>query len=307
MNLEKFTATIAAFLRYLHVERNVSLHTYKAYQRDLNQFQQFWNYLQAKEKKEISITYALERFFIVLYHKKMDKSTIARKISCLHSFEKYIQDITNNKDFSLNLVRPKLDKKLPVYLSIDEIFYLLDAIEQTALPTQRPYRDKAIFELLYATGIRCSELVSIKIVDIDFNQKFIRIKGKGNIERIVLFGQQAYNRIQEYISQERKQVIDNQEHLFTNAYNQPLTTRSIQRIVQMFRQFLNIKRVLTPHKIRHSFATHMLNQGADLRTIQELLGHKTLSSTERYTQVSSEQLMKICNVHPLQKLKKTNP
>ena len=234
----------------------------------------------------------------MLHHKKISKSSIARKLSCIQSFEKYIKK--DGITLNLTIIRPRIDKKLPIYLSVDEIFHLLDSIKNEELPTQKPLRDKAIFELLYATGIRCSELVTIQLRHIDMQQKTIRIMGKGTRERLVLFGKKAYSSIMLYLSKERPPVAAVDEFLFLNHRNEPLTSRSIQRIIEMFRTFLKSERSITPHKLRHSFATHLLNQGTDLRVIQELLGHKTLSSTEKYTHVSPTELMQMCDtLHPI--------
>ena len=193
-------------------------------------------------------------------------------------------------------------------MSVDEVQYLLDTVQNEHLPTRRPIRDKAIFELLYATGIRCSELISIKLSNIDMNNKTIRIIGKGNKERIVLFGQKAHEKLVKYLENERPNPKNQSERLFLNHRGGPLTCRSIQRIIAMFRNLLKVNRKITPHKLRHSFATHLLNQGVDLRVVQELLGHKTLASTEKYTHVSLEHLSRMCEtIHPLNKIiKKQN-
>ena len=173
------------------------------------------------------------------------------------------------------------------------------------MPTRFPIRDKAIFELLYATGVRCSELVNICIRDIDMKEKTIRIVGKGKKERLVLFGAKAYEKVMEYCKTERPPVEHQYEPLFLNYRYEKITSRSVQRIIKMFRSFLRIERPLTPHKLRHSFATHLLNQGADLRAVQELLGHKLLSSTEKYTHVSLENLARLCeNIHPINSMMK---
>lgn len=148
--------------------------------------------------------------------------------------------------------------------------------------------------------MRASELVAIKFKDVDMMHKTIRIMAKGKNERIVLFGTKAHTRLQDYLKSERPTIHKPDEPLFVNYNNEPLTTRTIQRIFEMFRSFLKLKRAITPHKIRHSFATHLLNQGVDLRTVQELLGHKSLASTEKYTHVSLEDLTKLCDtLHPV--------
>lgn len=286
------------FLTFMRVEKNLSIHTLRAYESDLNQFFGFWTQLPEQDKQHLGPRQIIERYLVNLFHKKIDKSTIARKFSCFKSFEKFLQ--TQGIILKLKLQRPRLDKKLPIYLSVDEVFYLLDTIPNEQLPTKKPARDKAIFELLYATGIRCSELVAIKFKDLDMTNKTIRIKGKGKKERMVLFGQKAQEKMNHYFHNERPKVAHPDEHIFLNNRDELLTTRSIQRVFEMFRSFLKFERRITPHKIRHSFATHLLNQGVDLRTVQELLGHKTLASTEKYTHVSLEDLAKLCDtIHPM--------
>ena len=298
MKRKEFNDKIAEFITHLEVERNLSGNTLRAYNSDLKQFILFWEDQDRLKVQNNGLRQVIERYLVSLFYKKIDKASIARKFSCFKSFEKFLK--TYGIDLQLKLTRPRLDKKLPVYLSVDEIFHLLDNTTEEQLPTKRPKRDKAVFELLYATGIRCSELVSIRIGDIDMENKTIRISGKGSKERIVLFGDKAKNRILQYIEEERAHVFEPSEKLFINSRGIALTTRSIQRIIEMFRQFLKIDRPITPHKIRHSFATHMLNQGVDLRVVQELLGHKTLSSTEKYTHVSLEDLSRVCDSkHPI--------
>lgn len=298
MNIDTFTRQVRNFLTYLEVERNLSDHTLRAYRSDLQQFIEFWQELKPNEQKMLSIRQIIERFLVALFYKKIDKSSIARKFSCFKSFERFLNSC--GIELKLKLTRPKLDKKLPIYLSLQEVTLLLDTIKPEDLPSKFPLRDKAIFELLYATGVRCSELINIRLTDIDMHEKIIRIFGKGKKERVTLFGQQAYDRIKTYLNQERESAHSLDEYLFVNYRNTQLTSRSVQRIIKMFRPFLPLDRQITPHKIRHSFATHMLNQGADLRVVQELLGHKTLSSTEKYTHVSLEDLTRICQkVQPL--------
>lgn len=297
MQVEQFKAKVHEFFVYLEVERNLSDNTLRSYKSDLYQFITFWEALEMPPE-QLSIRQIIERYLISLFYKKIDKTSIARKFSCFKSFERFLH--TQGIEINLKLTRPRLDKKLPIYLSVDEVFYLLDQVHDQDLPTKYPLRDKTIFELLYATGIRCSELINIRLVDIDMDNKIIRIFGKGKKERLALFGQKAQKRILSYLTYERPTPQHHTEKLFLNYRHQPLTCRSVQRIFEMFRQFLHLDRHITPHKIRHSFATHMLNQGADLRIVQELLGHQTLSSTEKYTHVSLEDLSRLCNqIHPM--------
>jgi len=298
MTVAIFTSYCQQFIQHLTIERNISLHTIRAYQSDLNQFTDFW--MRINNEQVCSIRQALDRYFVLLYNKKMSKSSIARKISCFSSLQRFLKK--NDIEINLKIVRPRREKKLPVFLTIEEISKLLDKIPVDQLPTKRPFRDKAILELLYATGIRCSELIAIKIHDIDFEQKTIRIFGKGKKERIVLFGSKALETLTRYLEKERPPLQNPHEHIFLNYTHEPLTTRSIQRIIAMFRPFLKIQRPITPHKIRHSFATHLLNKGADIRIVQELLGHKSLSSTEQYTHVTTKDLSDMCDdFHPLNK------
>lgn len=304
MNVHEFQQKKDEFLAYIKVERNLAHNTQRAYASDLEQFIEFWKNLSEEETKLLTLRQIIERFLVSLFYKKIDKSSIARKFSCFTSLERFLR--VQGIELSLQLTRPRLDKKLPVYLSQDEITLLLDKVQPEDLPTKRPYRDKAIFELLYATGVRCSELVNITLNDIDFDNKTIRIFGKGRSERMVLFGEKAKSQLLMYIKREREAITSQEERLFLNYRKEPLTSRSVQRVVEMFRGFLKIGRNITPHKIRHSFATHMLNRGVDLRIVQELLGHKSLSSTEKYTHVSLEELSKTCNrIHPLNKFTKS--
>lgn len=304
MKLKLFEKKKREFLTHLEVEKNLSIHTVKAYSNDLNQFTNFWQRVGDAEN-DTDVNSILERYFIHMFHKQTDKSSIARKVSCLKSFERFLN--LDGIKTQFKLTRPKLDKKLPIYLTIDEILKLLDKAKATEIPSKHPLRDLAIFELLYATGIRCAELVGIRIKNINFPEKLINVMGKGKKERIVLFGEKAKGRLLEYIDMERRQVKRQEEYLFLNNRGKQLTSRTIQRIIEMFRQFLRIDRKITPHKLRHSFATHLLNQGVDLRIVQELLGHQSLSSTEKYTHVTTKELTEMYdNIHPINKMKTNN-
>ncbi len=303
MTLAEFVQRRDEFLIHLDVEKNLAAHTRRAYAGDLRQFVHFWSGLSTDEQKNLTVRQIIERYLVSLFYKKLDKSSIARKFSAFKSFEKFLRSCGIN--LNLKLTRPRLDKKLPIYLSVDEMFHLLDGVKEEELPTKWPVRDKALLELMYATGIRCSELINIRFKDVDMASKTIRIMGKGKKERIVLFGDKAQQKLTAYLEKERPRAHAASDHLFINNQSKPLNSRTLQRVVAMFRSFLKVERPITPHKIRHSFATHMLNQGADLRVVQELLGHKTLSSTQIYTHVSLEDLTRVCDAtHPLNKIKK---
>ncbi|HZW60973.1 MAG TPA: site-specific tyrosine recombinase/integron integrase [Candidatus Babeliales bacterium] len=304
MTLNEFKEKRDEFLIYISIEKNLSANTQEAYAGDLKLFVEFWQQLGSDEQKHLSVRQIIERYLVSLFYKKISKNSIARKFSCFKSFERFLR--TQGIKLNLKLARPRPDKKLPIYLSIDEMFHLLDDIKDEDLPTRLPVRDKAILELLYATGVRCSELINIRIKDIEMNNKTIRIVGKGNKERLVLFGEKAKKKLVEYLEKERPLVHSGDDYLFLSPRYHAIDTRTVQRVVEMFRKFLKIDRPITPHKIRHSFATHMLNQGADLRVVQELLGHASLSSTEKYTHVSLDELSKVCDkTHPLLKARKS--
>lgn len=304
MDAQLINSKIKDFITFLEVEKNASVHTLRAYQSDLKQLIAFWErILQQKLAESYSFHDVIRRYILSLFYQKISKSSLSRKCSCLRSFQQFLQSQGINLSFSIK--SPRLDRKLPTVISIDEIFYLLDTVQVAQLPTSYPFRDKAIFELIYATGIRCSELVNIKLSDLDFNEKTILIMGKGRKERIVLFGNKAIAMLEKYLTAERPLLVGtkDQPYLFLNYTGGQLTTRSVQRIFEMFRQFLHINRNLTPHKIRHSFATHLLHQGVDLRIIQELLGHHSIATTEIYTQISNQQLAQMCDEkHPLNNL-----
>lgn len=298
------SSKVKDYIAFLEVEKNASKHTIRAYESDLGQLIEFWDDLEQRNSVGQQLfDQVIRRYIVSLFYKKISKASLARKLSCIRSFQDFLSSQGINLHISIK--SPRIDRKLPSTLSIDEIFFLLDSISDKDLPTPYPLRDKAIFELIYATGIRCSELVNIKINDLSFEEKIIRILGKGRKERMVLFGSKAKEKLERYLSIERPTLLKNgdQVYLFLNYAGGQLTTRSVQRTFEMFKRFLNIDRKLTPHKIRHSFATHLLMEGVDLRIIQELLGHKTIATTEIYTHVSSQQLAKMCDEkHPLNKL-----
>lgn len=286
------------FLVYVQVERNLTDNTYRSYSSDLHQFFTFWKQHNEETQKDVSIKTALEHFFVQHFYKKTQKSSIARKISCFTSFERYLK--SNGIVLKLQLTRPKVEKKLPTYLTIQEISHLLDIVKDDDLPSHRPIRDKAIFEVLYATGIRCAELTKIRLEHINFEEKTILITGKGRKQRYVLFGEKAKAKILQYMSLERCMNDHGNSILFVNRQGESLTNRTIQMIFTMFSKFLTVKKQLTPHKVRHSFATHLLNAGLDLRALQELLGHASLSSTEKYTHVTTKDLQNMYNtIHPI--------
>ncbi|MGD1997901.1 MAG: tyrosine-type recombinase/integrase [Candidatus Dependentiae bacterium] len=300
MKLDQFIEKIDEYLIFLETEKNVSHHTLRAYRSDLYQVMTFWRRIIEQDKQAIdSSDRILKRFVVSLFYEKMAKSTLSRKLSCLRSLQNFLKG--QGIDLAIKVKPPRADRKLPVTLSVDEIFYLLDEVSILDLPSKVPYREKAILEVLYATGVRCAELTHMRLGDVDMKEKVIRVMGKGRKERMVLFGSKAKAAMELYLENERAVFgLEADQFLFLSIRGRRMNERAVQRVCEMFRPFLKIDRPLTPHVLRHSFATHLLHQGVDLRIIQELLGHRTLGTTEVYTHVSSVQLAKLCDdKHPL--------
>lgn len=304
VNYHDFVTLKNQFLHYLKIEKNVSINTLKSYQYDLNQLCTLW--LSVDPDGIYSIHEILEKFFAQLRTKGIQKNSIARKMGCLQSLEKYAQN--NDINLHLKITVPKINKKLPVYLTVEEMQWILDELPTTAFESKRPLRDQAILELLYATGIRCSELTNITLHDINFDQKTILITGKGNKQRYVLFGEKAKEKVLRYIHKERIKDAKKKKSnaLFLNTSGTALHSRHLQIMVQNLNAHIPFNKKITPHKLRHTFATHLLNAGMNLRALQELLGHATLSTTERYTHVTQKDLKNLLqNYNPLKFLKQS--
>ncbi len=292
------------FIENLSTERNLSAHTLRAYNSDLEQIELFWARANSKEKeKNIGFDEIIQRYIVALFYKKLSKPSLARKLSTVRSFKKYLETV--NIEVAFDVKSPRIDKKLPAVLSEQEIGLVLDSITDEQLNSSHPLRDRAVMEILYATGVRSSELSEMRVENVNFQEKTIKIKGKGKKERIVLFNDSAKKKLLRYMTQERNALLaDIPDHgiLFINHTGTQLTPRSVQRVCERFRACLPVDRPLTPHKLRHSFATHLLNHGANLRVVQELLGHNSLTTTEIYTHVSPQQLKALAvSKHPLNK------
>ena len=216
----------------------------------------------------------------------MKNSTISRRISTLRTFYNYLVDenIVENNVFH-NVKNPKLEKKLPNYLNYNEIEELLESID---ISTTEGLEKRLLIEMFYSTGCRVSEMINVKISDIDFTNKTIRIMGKGSKERIVYFGDYASKYLDNYLNK-----VKCDKYLFTNKKGEKLTINEVEQIVKDIMKHISIKTHVTPHTLRHTFATHLLNNGADIKTVQELLGHANLSTTGIYTHVSSDRLKDI--------------
>jgi len=285
---------IEKFIGYLTSEQGVSSHTIRAYERDLQEFSEFTE----KKPKDVD-NLDVRSFLASLHHKKLMKSSISRKLASVRSFFKFLHRDGYIKKNPAKLVSsPKVPKSLPKFLTIDEIFSLMDSPDGD---TFRPTRDKAILELLFSSGLRVSELTSLDIGDLDMKESLIRVKGKGRKERIVPVGSKAMIAIQEYLP-ERISLKKKSSALILNCRGGRLTQRSIRRILLFYSRVINLEGDFSPHTLRHTFATHLLHEGADLRSIQELLGHSSLSTTQKYTHVDISHLSEVYDkAHPMAK------
>jgi integrase/recombinase XerC len=282
---------ISEFLSFLRHEKNASPHTLAAYERDLRQVAAYLKEREVRWDKAGNVL--LRGFLAELYEKKRKKSTIGRKLAALRSFYAFcVRKKWTTENPAKVLATPKQEKKVPSFLSEDETIALLD-LPLSGKPLD--LRDKAILELFYATGIRVSELVGIETGDLHFGERLVRVRGKGKKERIVPFGRKAREALEEY-SRARRGLIDKegvQPAFFLNYRGGRLTTRSVQRMVRKYIHRTAVARKISPHSLRHSFASHLLGRGADLRVIQELLGHASLATTQKYTHVDLKQLLAV--------------
>ncbi len=288
---------ILKFVDELRYEKNYSNLTITNYLKDLDEFLEYINENNLKKYEEIE--YQDIRLYIsYLYEKKYSTKTIARHVSSLKSFFKYLKsnNIINNNPCSL-ITSPKLDKNLPKYLNYEETDKLLNCFNRNDCIG---LRNSLILEMLYSTGIRVSELVNIKLSDISFTEKSIVVTGKGNKERIVYFGDICCSLLNKYIKTcYYKLNKNNSEYLLFSKTGKKINDREIRTIVDDASKLAGIKFKISPHVLRHTFATHMLNEGADLRSVQELLGHENLSTTQIYTHLTNEKIRNVyLNAHP---------
>jgi tyrosine recombinase XerC len=282
---------LSQFLTSLKHEKNASPHTISSYRRDLLQLAGFLEERKVKLKEIDNIV--LRGFLAVLQERKNKKSTIARKLASIRSFLQFCIKMKWLEDNPAKVVAtPKQEKHVPSFLSEDEMAEFLD-IPDSRQPLDS--RDKCVLELLYATGIRVSELVGINLEDVDFTERLIRIRGKGKKERIVPFGKKAEDSLTSYIRARRElnKGEANDAALFLNYRGERLTSRSVERIVDRYIRITAMRRKISPHSLRHSFASHLLSRGADLRVIQELLGHESLATTQKYTHIDLKQLLDV--------------
>ena len=287
---------VAAFLRHLDRERNASRHTVRAYGEDLEQFRSYLRRELGHEARPAEVDHLLIRGFLAALHERgLKKVSAARKLASLRTFFRFLcREGVLDRNPARALLSPRLEQRIPTHLDEKEIDRLLDVPGDG----DGPLRARAILELLYATGIRCAELVGLDLSDVDTGSRMIRVLGKGRKERVVLFGKRALEALEAYLPA-RQQLRPRSDALFVNLRGGRLTDRSVRNIVEQRVGAVAIARKVSPHTLRHSFATHLLAHGADLRAIQELLGHASLSTTQRYTHVDTLQILAI--------YKKTHP
>ncbi len=281
------------FLNYLSVERGLARNTISSYQTDLKKFFSF-----LKEKGETLVDNVtredIREFLMDLKNKKLSVNSIARNLVSIKSFFKYLVNERIIKDnITAVLESPKLWKKLPDTLSIKEVDKI---ILKANFKSKQGIRDRAILEVLYGTGMRVSEAVNLKLRDINFEVGFLKCKGKGQKERIVPFGGKAQTAIRQYLKKARPDFIlkkRDMPEIFLSRLGRPISRVSIWKMIKTYTRKANIKKNITPHTLRHSFATHMLEGGADLRIVQELLGHADISTTQIYTHINKDRLKSI--------------
>jgi len=287
------------YINYLEAERNASRYTVRNYTSDLLDFFGFLRDREIISLNEVD-RHVVRDYLSQLIERGFVKGSIARKLSAIRSFYRYLlrEEMISTSPVE-STSSPKLDRRLPSFLSIEEISRL---IETPDLSTPEGQRDRALLELLYASGLRVSELVNLDMEQVNLNTNEIRVWGKGSKERVVLMGKPAASALIAYLDQGRPKLSGNKKSsaLFITRYGQRLIERRVQRILEKYANIAGIEKRVHPHMLRHTFATHLLDGGADLRVVQELLGHANLSSTQIYTHVTQSQARKAyLSAHPL--------
>ncbi|MFT9847430.1 site-specific tyrosine recombinase XerD [Aneurinibacillus sp. REN35] len=289
---------ITHFIHYLTVERGLAKNTLESYQRDLNAYS---TYLHNEGFADLNDTSRMQIMGYLLHLKDQGRATatLSRNLASIRAFYQFLlREKFIDKDPSVNLESPKIEKKLPQVLSISEVETLLNG-PNTHLASGM--RDKAMLELLYATGIRVSELVSLNLSDVNLNMGFIKCFGKGSKERIIPLGRLAIENVNRYLERGRPHLKKRgqEEALFLNHHGRRLSRQGFWKIIKKYAQLANSNKEITPHTLRHSFATHLLENGADLRSVQEMLGHADISTTQIYTHVTRSRLKEVyAKAHP---------
>jgi len=287
--MEKF---IEKFVRYLEIEKNYSVHTIINYKLDLQGFNKF---IAGSDLEKIGYL-DLRKYLAVLKEKNFSTSTLGRRLSTLRSFFRFLcREGYIKTNPMLMLSSPKLEKHLPSFMTEDEVSRLIESAFAKTTQDLSGLRDRAILEVFYSSGLRISELVGLNLPDIDFISGILKIRGKGKKERIVPIGETALASVSKYLEKRKKQT----EAVFLNHHHRRITARGVRLLVVKYLQVSATKPGVSAHTFRHSFATHLLNHGADLRTVQELLGHANLSSTQIYTHLTTDKLKSVYDqAHP---------
>ena len=289
---------IEEYLKFIQLEKGLSENTIGAYRRDLKKYQ---DYLEEEKINHIDF---IDRQTIQvclgdLHDKGASAKSIARFISTIRSFHQFaLREKYAAKDPTVLIETPKYERRLPDVLEVDEVIRLLETPDMSK---NNGYRDRAMLELLYATGMRVTELINLKVEDVNLIMGFVRVFGKGNKERIVPLGETIIDILETYIETVRPQLLKKTvtDNLFLNMHGKPLSRQAIWKMIKQNGVKAEIFKTLTPHTLRHPFATHLLENGADLRAVQEMLGHADISTTQLYTHVSKSQIRKIYNqFHP---------
>lgn len=279
------------FINYLHIERNLSPHTIAAYRTDLTRYLEFLEERGVANLKLVDFN-LIQEYLNLLAELGLAASSIARNFSALRSFHHFLvsENVIINDPTDL-LQSPRLPRRLPQVLDLVEIERLLSVID---VGTNKGIRDRALIETLYSTGVRVSELINLKMSDVYLHQGILRVLGKGSKERIVPFGSRAAQAIKHYISAVRALLVryrKSRDVLFLNLRGAPLTRMGVWKIIQEYARLADIRKAIGPHVFRHSFATHLLEGGANLRAVQELLGHADIATTQIYTHLDREYLI----------------
>jgi tyrosine recombinase XerC len=283
---------INKYLTYLEIEKNASGHTISNYHLDLKQFRAF---LSDKDVRKID-RLDIRKYLGFLKGRNLKKRTLARKLSTLRSFFKFLlRDGYIKSNPVAGVTSPKLEKMLPIFLDVNKVTKLVESPDKISL---LGLRDRAILETLYSTGMRVSELVGLNIDRVDFIGGVVQVYGKGKKERLIPIGDRALRAIRDYLGREPSDKKENRA-IFLNKSRRRLTDRGVQNLINKYVLRTSLKEKISPHTLRHSFATHLLDRGADLRSIQELLGHASLSTTQIYTHVTTQHLKSVYNkAHP---------
>jgi integrase/recombinase XerC len=292
MNPKAMRLLSREFYRYLSTEKDVSANTRKAYEGDIKEFLGFLDKNEYEEVDQKAI-----RGYVADRYGDLQKSSLSRKISSIKVFFKFLKKKGHIRENPAALIKnPRLEKKLPKFYTVDEMFHFLDTLpDQTWISL----RNRAVFELIYSTGMRAQEALDLDVADVHLEGSWAIVKGKGGKERVLPFGDTAREAVENYLSAVKDRRRESVDALFVNRQGNRLSYRGLLKVMKKHQLDASLFKNLALHGIRHSFATHMLNGGADLRSIQELLGHSKLSTTQKYTHISIDKIMEIYDkAHP---------